>query len=137
MLFFIFFTLKIHTVSVCLFTKEQYACTYGEGKVNFRGWIHTVSGYSYFVGLSKNGLFDEAEMAMPTVIWTSLPRNWSSSAATPIEYMMRVSRRRSAAVAHADPSAMPTSMLFITQGTSAGTSAHEGNPQCPQLSDIG
>ena len=55
-------------MSVCLFTKEQYACTYGESKVNFRGWIHTVSGYSYFVGLSKNGLFDEAEMAMPTVI---------------------------------------------------------------------
>ena len=118
MLFFIFFALKIHTVSVCLFTKEQYACTYGEGKVNFRGWIHTVSGYSYFVDLSKNGLFDEAEMAIPTVICTSLPRKPSSSAATPIEYMTRVSRRRSAAVAHAEPSAMPTSMLFITQGTS-------------------
>ena len=72
----------------------------------------------YFVGRSKNGLFDEAEMAMPTVIWMSSPRKPSSSAATPIEYMMRVSRRRSAAVAHADPRAMPTSMLFITQGTS-------------------
>ena len=58
-------------MSGCLFTKEQYACTYGEGKVNFRGWIHTVSGYSYFVGLSKNGLFDEAEIAMPTVIWAA------------------------------------------------------------------
>ena len=46
MLFFIFFALKIHTVSVCLFTKEQYACTLLEGKVNFGTLIHTVSVYS-------------------------------------------------------------------------------------------
>ena len=97
--------------------------------MNFRGWIHTVSGYSYFVGLSKNGLFDEAEMAMPTVMWISSPRNWSSSAATPIEYMMRVSRRRSAAVAQAEPTAIPTSMVFITQGTPGVRSPQVAKPQ--------
>ena len=40
----------------------------------------------------------------------------SARAAYPAEYITRVSRRRSAAVAQAEPNAIPTSTRFIAQG---------------------
>ena len=41
------FFYRIHTVSVCLFSCLQYACTLLQGKVKFRVQIHTVSGYQF------------------------------------------------------------------------------------------
>ena len=90
---------------------------------------------NYFVGRSKNGFLDEAETAMPIINLTSEPPppsgtppktvgeyeespiQPSCSTATPMEYITRVSRRRSAAVAQAEPTAMPTSILFNEHGT--------------------
>ena len=48
--------------------------------------------------------------------------------------MTRVSTRRSAAVAHADPMAIPTSTELTAHGTPSGLPAHVGYPQCPQFS---
>ena len=79
--------------------------------------IFDIYNSNYFVGRSKNGFLDEAETAMPIVRWTSEPIQPSCSTATPMEYITRVSRRRSAAVAQAEPTAMPTSMLFKEHGT--------------------
>ena len=63
MLFFIFFTLKIHTVSVCLFTEEQYACTYGEGKVNFEALLKTLKelGYDGAITIERECAGDKAK----------------------------------------------------------------------------
>lgn len=55
----------------------------------------------------------------------------------PAENITRVSTRASAAAAHADPTAIPTSMLLMAQGFPTGFSSHSGQPQYPQFNPIG
>ena len=65
---------------------------------------------------SKNGFLEEALTGI-AITWRhpfNQSRRW---AANPAENITRVSTRRSAAVAHAEPIAIPTSILFNAQGT--------------------
>ena len=52
-----------------------------------------------------------------------------SCAASPAENITRVSTRKSAAIAQAEPMAIPTSMLFNAQGTPSVRPAQVVKPQ--------
>src|SRR5574344_1260817 len=64
-------------------------------------------------------------------------RRFSRWAAAPAENITRQSTRRSAAVAVAEPMAIPKSMELKVQGVFSGFWAQAGCPQYPQLSPIG
>ena len=82
--------------------------------------------------LSKNGFLDDALTGIAnTCLHPS--RMFNRWAASPAENITRVSTRWSAAVAQAEPMAMPTSTLLMAQGTPEDRSAHVGKPQCPQF----
>ena len=81
---------------------------------------------------SKNGFLEDALTGIAITILQSFSQ-FRRCAASPAENMTRVSTRISAAVAQAEPMAMPTSMLFNAQGTSSVRPAHVANPQCPQF----
>ena len=91
-------------------------------------WV-MVNPVCYAFGLrSKNGFLDDALTGMANTAAQSFshPNCW---AAKPAENMTRVSTRKSAAVAQADPTAMPTSIVFRAQGMPSGREAQVGNPQ--------
>ena len=58
-------------------------------------------------------------------------------AATPIEYITRVSTLMSAAIETALPTAIPVSTALNAHGADLGLSAQVGNPQNPQFNPIG
>jgi hypothetical protein len=76
---------------------------------------------------SKKGFFDELLNGMQKYCLQSSSR-FMRCAATPAENITRQSMRLSAAVATAEPMAMPTSTLLIAQGASFGLSP-QVNPQ--------
>ena len=82
--------------------------------------------------LSKNGFLEDA---LTRIAKTCLhPFNISKRCApNPAENITRVSTLLSAAVAQAEPIAIPTSTLLITQGTPVERSAQVGKPQWPQF----
>ena len=91
------------------------------------------ASYSSFLGLrSKKGFLEEALTGMANTVWQS-GNHFSRCAASPAENMTRVSARKSAAVAQAEPMAIPTSIVFNAQGTTWGREAQVGWPQCPQF----
>ena len=84
------------------------------------------SGFGASLGLrSKNGLFDDALMAM-AIVWLQPGSQLSVSDDQPAEKSTRVSTRMSDAMAHAEPMAMPTSIELMAHGFSLGLSSQVG-----------
>ena len=84
-------------------------------------------GRKYIIGLfhlfslglrSKKGFFDDALMGM-AIHWRQFFNRSSRSTAQPAENMNRLSPLKSAALAQAEPMAIPTSTLLMAQGTFA------------------
>lgn len=81
--------------------------------------------YCAFGLRSKNGLFDDALMAM-AIVWLQPGSQLSVSDDQPAEKSTRVSTRMSDAMAHAEPMAMPTSIELMAHGFSLGLSSQVG-----------
>lgn len=81
---------------------------------------------------SKNGFFEDALTGI-AITHLQSPNIPKRCAAIPALNITRVSRRKSDAVAQAEPTAMPKSTELIAQGTASGFSTQVGNPQCAQF----
>ena len=81
---------------------------------------------------SKNGFFEDALTGI-AITHLQSPNIPKRCAAIPALNITRVSRRKSDAVAQAEPTAMPKSTELIAQGTVFGFSTQVGNPQCAQF----
>ena len=78
--------------------------------------------------LSKNGFLEEALTGMANTVLQSFSQ-FIRCAASPAENITRVSTRMSAAVAQAEPTAIPTSTVFKAHGTPSERPAQVGKPQ--------
>ena len=77
--------------------------------------------YSVLVFRSKNGFFEDALTGI-AITHLQSPNIPKRCAAIPALNITRVSRRKSDAVAQAEPTAMPKSTELIAQGTASGFS---------------
>ena len=76
---------------------------------------------------SKNGFFEDALTGI-AITHLQSPNIPKRCAAIPALNITRVSRRKSDAVAQAEPTAMPKSTELIAQGTASGFSTQVGKP---------
>ena len=91
-----------------------------------------VRQYTYFFSslgfLSKNGFLEEALTGIANTALQSFSQ-FIRCAASPAENITRVSTRISAAIAQAEPTAIPTATVFKAHGTPSERPAQVEKPQ--------
>ena len=119
--------IPIRLLSIWLFIKSVY-CLRQSSVCLLRIITHYYEFASCFGFRSKNGFLEDALTGMAITILQSFSQ-FRRCAASPAENITRVSTRKSAAVAQAEPMAIPTSMLFSAQGTPPVRPSQVAKPQ--------